>query len=288
MSVKTDSSRFVLERDVSRLRAVHRQRVERHGDAPAMPTFSSQDLPPKVLPLAIAGFQQLLESEYESVVIAAWMSAALARLGAPLDLVGAFGKVVEDEVRHVDLVAQMLEALGAAPSLPRAPLPPRAELVSGEGALLEVLSGLMGFFCIGEELSAHIFKASLGLAKHAPAKWLVSEIFQDEAMHGPFGFETARVLLVDLAPQHRAVLQQRLVDEIARFEKRIGGPLAAGAARADFSDEEKVLAEWGLLPKEALLQIFYERVERSVLPRLAEIGLPLELSVRETSGPEVK
>ena len=269
--------RWRLQREVSRLRAVHRQRVERHGDAPLAPPLTPGEVSPAVLPQAIHGFQQLLETEYESVVIAAWMSAALARLGAPLDLVGAFAKVVEDEVRHVDLVAQMLEALGAEPTLPQAPLPPRAELAAGREALVEVLSGLMGFFCVGEELSAHIFKAALGVAQHPRAKWLVGEIFRDEAMHGPFGFEAARILLAEVDEAGRQRLEQRVVDEITRLEQRLGGPLQ-GPPREDFSAEEKELAGLGLLPKEALLQIFYDRVERSVLPRLAEIGLPIHLA----------
>lgn len=246
-----------------------------------MPALSLDEWPATAKHKAIAGFSQLLESEYESVVIAGWMSAALARLGAPLDLVGAFAKVLEDEVRHVDLVAQMLEALGATPSLPRAPLPPRAEIAAAGSseALVEVLGGLMGFFCVGEELSAHIFKAALGPATVPAGKWLVHEIHRDEAMHGPFGFETARLLLGDLPKSQHEPLRTRLRDELSKFERRLGGPLT-GEPRDDFSADEKLLATLGLLPKEALLQIFYDRVERSVLPRLAEIGLPLDVQIK--------
>src|SRR5579883_3063788 len=98
--------RLPIQRDATRLKVVHRQRVLRQGDADPAPPLSA-DLDEGLAQAARAGWQRLLETEYESVVIAGWMTAALARLGAPLDIVGAFGRVVEDEIRHVDVCAQM-------------------------------------------------------------------------------------------------------------------------------------------------------------------------------------
>lgn len=278
----TDAKRFAIARDVTRLRTVHRQRVERYGEQAPRPAFDKSELSPHVHALAIQGFTQLLETECESVVIAGWMSAALCRIGAPLDLVGAFGKVVEDEVRHVDLMCMMLEDLGITPTAPLAPLPPSADVRPGSAALEEVLCGLMGFFCIGEELSGHIFKAALELAETPTAKWTVGEIFRDEATHGAFGFESARALLGDIDAKAKARVAERLQREIAAFEKRLGGPLS-GHGRSDFSTDERALAKLGLLPREALLSIFYERLGTHVLPRLADVGLPLELRVKSSS-----
>lgn len=271
--------RYPIVRDVTRLRTVHRQRVERYGEQAPRPAFDQSELSPRVRAFAAQGFSQLLETECESVVIAGWMSAALCRIGAPLDLVGAFGKVVEDEVRHVDLMCMMLEDLGVAPSLPAAPLPPAAEVRRGTAALEELLCGLMGFFCIGEELSGHIFKASLELAETPTAVWTVGEIFRDEATHGAFGFEAARALLGELDAAAKGRVAERLQREIAAFEKRLGGPLT-GTPRNAFSADERALTRLGLLPPEALLSIFYERLGTHVLPRLADVGLPLALDVR--------
>jgi hypothetical protein len=274
--------RYPVVRDATRLRTVHRQRVERHGEQAPRPALDASAFSPAVRARATQGFTQLLETECESVVIAGWMSAALCRIGAPLDLVGAFAKVVEDEVRHVDLLCMLLEDLGATPTLPIAPLPPSADVRRGGAALEEVLCGLMGFFCVGEELSGHIFKASLELAEAPTAIWTVSEIFRDEATHGAFGFESARALLGELDAAARARVGVRLQSEIAAFEKRLGGPLD-GAARSAFSENERALAKLGLLPREALLSIFYERLSTHVLPRLAEVGLPIALEVRRKS-----
>ncbi len=273
--------RHPILRDATRLKTVHRQRVERHGEQSPRPPLAADDLSPRVRELATRGFVQLLETEGESVVIAGWMSAALLRIGAPLDLVGAFGKVVEDEIRHVDLMCRLLEDLGVTPSLPPAALPPSADVPRAGPPIEEVLAGLMGFFCVGEELSGHIFKASLELAETPAALWTVGEIFRDEATHGAFGFEAARALLGELDAAARSRVALRVQNEIAAFEKRLGGPLT-GEERSAFSEDERALARLGLLPREALLSIFYERLGTHVLPRLAEVGLPVEIQVKRS------
>src|ERR1700744_142769 len=101
-------SRFPVKRDETRLKVVHRQRVQRQGDAEPAPPLRRERYGAEAIGHAALGWQKLLETEYESVVIAGWMTAALARLGAPLDIIGAFGRVVEDEIRHVDLCAQLV------------------------------------------------------------------------------------------------------------------------------------------------------------------------------------
>lgn len=61
--------RSPLHRDVTRLKVVHRQRVTRQRDAGPMPATV-----PKVTPAtaenAVRGWQGLLDTEYESIVIA--------------------------------------------------------------------------------------------------------------------------------------------------------------------------------------------------------------------------
>jgi hypothetical protein len=218
----------------------------------------------------------LLETEAESVVIAGWMTAALTRIGAPLDIVGAFGRIVEDEVRHVDIVSRVLLALGEQPSLSPQALPPNLNGLEGEAACEEVLAGLMAFFCISEELSGHLFRTNLTFVKDPVAKWAVSEIFRDEAMHGPFGFETAKALAPRLSAAAKARIATRLVAELSRWEKRLGGPLRH-ARRQSFSEQEHALSALGVLPAEVMLSVFYEMVEKEVIPRLLESGFQLDL-----------
>jgi hypothetical protein len=270
-------SRIDLRRDSTRLKTVHRRRVERQGDAPQMPDFDPATLDPETRRRAVQGFSQLFETEYESVVIAGFMTSALARIGAPLDLIGAFGKVVEDEIRHSDLVAQLLEGFGDRPSIPAQPLPPKPETISGPAAIEEVLAGMSSFFCVGEELSSHIFKGALEVAAEPRMRHVTSEIFSDEATHGAFGFEAAKELVRLIDDAARARVAARVVQAVRAFEQRLGGPLNEPEP---LTDVDRALARLGLLPKPALLGIFYERMQSHVLPRLEDAGLPIDLRVR--------
>jgi hypothetical protein len=271
-----------LQRDVTRLRVVHRQRVLRHGDAEPAPPSEGPLVAPHLVGAARAGWQRLVETEYESVVIASWMTAGLARLGAPLDILGAFGRIVEDEIRHVDLCAQLVDKLGDHPTIVPAAVPPFPIAVDGAAAQeveFELIAGLIGFFCVFEHLSAHVFREALDAAAQPVAKWAIAEIHRDEAFHGAFGFETAKLFVPSWSEAQRERLGTRVVDDIRRFEQRLGGPLAEGAS-AETSADERALAELGLLPAPHLLSVFYQAVQAELVPRLDELGVRVPLEVR--------
>jgi hypothetical protein len=270
-----------LERAATRLKVVHRQRVTRAGDAEPMPEFVAAALAPDVLGAAAGGWQRLVETEYESIVIAGWMTSALARLGAPLDLVGAFGRVVEDEIRHVDLCAQMVETFGSRPVVPRGDLPPfPAPAVVGAAAAnpaeaeFEILAGLVGFFCVFEQLSGFIFRQAIEAADEPRARWALGEIFRDEAFHGAFGFEAAAWFVPRWDDARRARLATRVAADLARFEARLRGPARAPAA----DPTRAALERLGLLSTDRLLATFYAGVEADLVPRLRQLGIPIEVA----------
>jgi hypothetical protein len=270
--------RSPLARDVTRLKVVHRQRVGRQGDAEPAPGFEPAALGPPTALAAARGWQALLDTEYESVVIASWMTAALARLGAPLDLLGAFGRVVEDEVRHVDLCAQLVERMGGAPTIVRGPLPPLPHDLARDGAgELEAVSSLVGFFCVFEFLSGLVFHEALEAATVELPRWAIGEIYRDEAFHGAFGFEAARHFVPGWRDEWKAQLARRVEADVRRFEQRLGGPLPGRPAPLD--PELAALEGLGLLAPPKLLATFYAGVERQLGPRLRELGIPVELAV---------
>lgn len=275
-------SRIILERDVTRLRVVHRQRVLRHGDADPAPPFDARELAPDVVLAARAGWLRLVETEHESIVISGWMASALARLGAPLDIIGAFGRVVEDEIRHVDICAQMVEMLGGTPSIPHSPAPPFPVSLDGkaaEEAEFELLAGLVGFFCVFEHLSAHVFRQSLEVAEADVARWALSEIHRDEAFHGAFGFETAKLFVPRWSDALKRRLGERVGAELRRFESRLGGPLPVDVAPTPARPLTRSLEQLGLLSPPELLAVFYPAVQQELLPRLEELGVPVDVRV---------
>jgi hypothetical protein len=274
--------RTPLRREATRLHVVHAQRVRRGGDADEAPAPGPHDaaLAPPTRADAARGWQGLLDTEYESVVIASWMTAALTRLGAPLDLLGAFGRIVEDEVRHVDVCARLVDRFGATPTIVRGPLPPLPqELAQGSAGEFETVSALVGFFCVFEFLSGLIFHEALEHTTSPLAQWAVAEIYRDEAFHGAFGFEAARCFVPGWADERRAALARRVEAEVVRFGERLvtrPSPRTAGPTQLAELD---ALAQLGLLAPAQLLPIFHAGVTTQLVPRLRELGLPVEIDV---------
>lgn len=274
--------RLEVVRDTTKLKAVHRKRVLRDGGAEPPPPFDPKRYPAPVLEKARAGWQGLLDSEFESVVIAGWMTSALARMAAPLDVLGAFGRIVEDEVRHVDLCAEMVWALGGKPTIPAQALPPYPGWSDDKAAEAEAITGLMAFFCIGELISDKLLRQAELVSAEPIAQWALNEILRDEAFHGPWGFETARLYVPTWDAKRKQTLVVRLVEEATRLERRLGGPLKAPPKVEEPTDEELGLNALGLPHPKTLLPIFYQTVESQLVPRMRDLGIELPLSVRVT------
>lgn len=271
------SDRLELLRGGTRLHNVHIQRVRRDGGAEEPPAVDLTGIPEDLRKDAVASWQRLLESEFESVVVAGWMTSALARMGVPLDIVGAFGRVVEDEIRHVDVVADVIGKLGGQASVPRNAVPPVMAWKDDADADEQVISGLVSFFCVGELLSAFEFRQALQLAKLPLAVWAISEIHRDESFHGAFGFETAKLFVPHWKGPAKDRLRRRITDELVRFERRIGGPLV-GKDR-ELTEKELALAALGMPAPPIMVSVFYGALESQLLPRLAELGVELDVRV---------
>jgi hypothetical protein len=274
-------SEIPIDRAKTRLHVVHKQRVLRLGDADPAPSFSKEGLDPPLIAAAADGWKRLLATEYESVVIAGWMTSALARFGAPLDVIGAFGRVVEDEIRHVDVVSEMIERFGGKPAVPSGATPPFPIGASGQGseAEFELVSGLVSFFCVFEHLSAHVFRQALEAARVDLARWALSEIHRDEAFHGAFGFEAAKVFVARWPDALKKRLAERAIDGVKRFEERLGGPLPKEAERTPLPKITKDLEDLGLLSPPELLGTFYLAVEKELIPRFDDLGVKLDLRI---------
>ncbi len=274
-----DAERLAIVRDTTRLKAVHRKRVLRDGDAKGPPRFDRAAHDPSILAKAAAGWQGLLDSEFESVVIAGWMTAALARMAAPLDVLGAFGRIVEDEVRHVDLCAEVIWALGAEPTIPAQPSPPYPGWDRDKGAEAEAILGLAAFFCVGEQAS-HLLLKQAELVSSVPiASWALGEIVRDESFHGPWGYETAKLFVPSWDDASKRRLAERLVEEVERLECRLGGPLRREMEEREPTEEEVALAAFGLPGPSTLLPVFYQAVDLQLVPRMKELGIELPVRV---------
>jgi hypothetical protein len=116
------------------------------------------------------------------------------------------------------------------------------------------------------------------LATEPIAAWALGEIVRDEAFHGSWGYEIAGLFVPKWPVDRKEKLTLRLLEECARLEKRLGGPLPPEAEREPTPAEEQ-LAALGLPRPPVLLAVFYEAVENELLPRMKELGIILPLHV---------
>jgi hypothetical protein len=174
---------------------------------------------------------------------------------------------------------EMVSKLGGVPSIPRKEVPPFPISVAlgggAEEAEYELTAGLVGFFCVFEQLSAHVFRQALEVVEEDAAKWALSEIHRDEAFHGAFGFETAKVLVRGFDQARRKRLAAHVASEVARFEKRLGGPLPKEGARPN--PNKRGLERLGLLDAPELLATFYAAVHEELGPRFDDLGISIDV-----------
>jgi hypothetical protein len=185
--------------------------------------------------------------------------------------------VVEDEIRHVDVCAQVIERLGGAPTVAHGPLPPLPTELARDGAgELETISSVVGFFCVFELLSGLVFREALDACTDELPRWAIGEIYRDEAFHGAFGFEAARHFVPTWNDSWRDQLARRVEADVRRFEARVHGQ---GGASSGGTDELAALERLGLLAPPRLLTVFYAGVQHELVPRLTELGIPVQIAL---------
>src|SRR5689334_1262913 len=89
-------------------------------------TLDRSTYSPLLLSRVAAGWRRLAEDERRGIVSAAHLAADLAALDAPAAILAMAGRVVQDEIHHLEVCARVLEAVDAD-----ARLSPRIECALG-------------------------------------------------------------------------------------------------------------------------------------------------------------
>src|SRR5688572_6839926 len=151
------------------------------------PAFDRAAHSQRALSAAIAGWQALCDEERDSVTITGLVLAELSLAGAPPAILGAAARVLEDEVRHVEVCATVIDRLGGRVEAnvvrPRDGLPgagPRSERLA---------TTLCAGYVAGEALSAACFAAARARATEPLVRWAYTELLRDEIRHSGFGAE---------------------------------------------------------------------------------------------------
>jgi hypothetical protein len=205
---------------------------------------------PLLLTRVAAGWRKLAEDERRGIVSAAHIAADLAALDAPAALLATAGRVVQDEIHHLEVCARVLEELD-----PGARVSARFECAivrpTPEEAVLA--RTLVTEFALGKPVTAAAFAAARALVREPLFGWAYTELLHDETRHATFGARAAAwVIRAWSIPQRQALWTECLTR---------GVPTAPRARDAEAE-------ELGLLPGETDCTL-----PRWILPHLEPLGL---------------
>jgi hypothetical protein len=155
------------------------------------------------------GWRRLSDNERQGIITAARLAADLTALEAPPALLAMAARVVQDEVRHVEVCARVLEELDA-----RAATPP-IELALGLPALAapsrvaeegRVARTLIGEFALGKPTVAAAFASARATVREPLLAWAYAELLHDKSRQATFGAKAAAWVIRQWSPEERQAL----------------------------------------------------------------------------------
>jgi hypothetical protein len=228
------------------------------------PQFQRDGHSERAVEAAVVGWQGLSNEERDSATIAALVLADLSLLGAPPEVLGAAARVVEDEVRHVEVCDSVIRELGGVSSAAS----PRSRDVSDSGSrAARVARILVAGFVSGEPLSAACFAAARQRVSQPLIRWAYTELLRDEVRHGAFGALAAEWVMRGWTAEARRALWPACLAEMEAFESRAGG------AATDPSPFHRECEALGMVPRAVAQEAIVKAIPRWVLPRLAGLGV---------------
>lgn len=213
-------------------------------------------------------------SEYGTSVSMAQLVEALARAGAPIDLIGMASRFVTQELEHAELYARLAMRLGGG-----APLtfeatklgitPSRADLTHTERANEFVVQ----LCCVGETFSMPMLAAGLRPDDHPLVRAVLERVVAEEAMHGRLGWLYLDWVAEELSEPEKSRLGQLASQTLAQLARQFphGQTLAPGVSPSE-------LNQLGWLDPQAWRLRALEVIEASVLAPLRRYGISASLS----------
>ena len=208
-------------------------------------------------------------SEYQSTTVFAQMSVQTMEANAPVDVSATVLRMAQDELRHAELCAGVVTALGdtapLAPPAAFAPLPRHAGCSPEERALRNVIYGC----CLSETVNAARFVDALDTVADPFIREATRRLLADEVLHAQFGFQYLELWRDWLAghPDQVAGLRRFLRFAFAVLERELSG------ANAQFKAPSPDEAALGIPALASLPATFYQTIEHAIVPALDGFGL---------------
>ena len=217
--------------------------------------------------LVVAEWQRRTEAEYRSAALASQVTLWLIQVGAPPDLIRDGLQVVEDELSHSELSAQVAGAAGGGEAAPV--LDGRAlTLPCPDGPLLAVALALVRFFCIGETVAVPMFRMLRAKATQPLCRDVLDVVLRDEARHRQFGWDSLDWLLDAHQPRVGPAIAAALPTMMAEVRQAYEGS-SDGSGTPMPPDAEA----WGLADASAYAATVNQALVVDVAARLEARGL---------------
>jgi hypothetical protein len=214
-------------------------------------TLDRSNYSPLLLGRVAVGWRRLAEDERRGIVSSAHLAADLASLDAPAAILAMAGRVVQDEIHHLEVCARVLEELD-----PGARVSGRFECAIQRPAPDETVLArtLVSEFAIGKPVTAAAFAAARALVREPLFGWAYTELLHDETRHATFGARAATWVIRSWSTQQRQALWTEC--------------LTKGAPATTPRPRDAEAEELGLLPGEIDCTL-----PRWILPHLAPLGI---------------
>lgn len=240
-------------------------------------TLDPREFPPALVARARASWTEGAFSEYCSAAAFADVQKALLEVGAPIDLIGAAGEFVADEMLHVELNARVVMALGGAP-------PVRVDLEAmtprptpGLDPLQRACDVVVRTCCVGEALSVPLIGGTRVAAKQTLVGAVLERVVHDEGPHAALGgwfLEWAHERLDDAERARLAFVALDALRLAAAPWREQGAPSPDGVV----TDEGYLVADvnaLGWMESGEYLRVARRAVRERVVEPLARFGIEL-------------
>jgi hypothetical protein len=245
-------------------------RIAGRSSAAELPAPDLSGFTREQIALASRAWTLKAEEEYRSAAVFAEITSRLIEAAAPLDVLAALGRVVQDEIAHATLCFDLAARFGApTPVAATGRVQQRLERL-GTDRTRQGLALLLFEGAIGETVSVTLFHAGRKGSREPCTRAALGLILRDEARHARLCWEASALLLPSATPETREALQLDLARSFGAFEQGMTLPALRRLEAGEAFDP--ALASLGVIPPELRVETIYGAVERVVLPRLNELG----------------
>jgi hypothetical protein len=216
-------------------------------------------------------------SEFAAVPATAQMTLAAVRDSGPLEEIDALSMIATDEVRHTELAKALAEGFGGYISeIPEEH--PQDPVNVAQPYDAQLAFWIVGGGCISETVSLELLRACANHTRHPVVMEVLSRILKDEAMHARVAWLIAERLFPSLSEHRRNDVGAWADVMLERAHRAFTGDgLPEDIRKAGWRDRAEVAEKGlGVCPPQDGAGIFKKVASEIVIPRLVELGLPIQ------------